>query len=103
MLPVSWQNSLHSRRCRSYPTCSRFFCFSLVFRLCCRLFRLGSTPYLSCRYSARLNRAAGLAFGILVGALYAWVISYVLLLSVPYLSLKYSPTSLHRQHCLIQL
>ncbi|MGI6201785.1 MAG: CvpA family protein [Eubacteriales bacterium] len=33
-----------------------------------------------------LNRAAGLAFGILVGALYAWVISYVLLLSVPYLT-----------------
>lgn len=45
-----------------------------------------------------LNRAGGLILGLVVGALYAWVISYVLTVSIPYLSQvlpeQFTPTTL---------
>jgi uncharacterized membrane protein required for colicin V production len=59
-----------------------FFGISLALTIIMRLLDLiFKLPVLSA-----LNRVGGLLIGLIIGALYAWVISYVLKISLPYLS-----------------
>lgn len=59
-----------------------FFGISLVLTIIMRLLDLiFKLPVLSA-----LNRAGGLIIGLIIGALYAWVLSYVLKISLPYLT-----------------